>query len=113
MSLRESQRELRSLTGRLLLAQETERRRIAMEQGVRYAYTGNVHDVGRQSTYCYNCGTCLIERDWYALGAWRLDDQGHCLACGTACAGVFEGPPGTWGQKRLPVKLANFSAATA
>ena len=31
VSLRESQRELRSLTGRLLLAQETERRRIARE----------------------------------------------------------------------------------
>jgi pyruvate formate lyase activating enzyme len=86
-------------------------RRIAMEQGVRYAYVGNVHDIGRQSTYCHRCGTCLIERDWYALGAWRLDDSGRCLACGTACAGVFDGPPGKWGQRRLPVKLANFVAA--
>jgi pyruvate formate lyase activating enzyme len=86
-------------------------RRIAMEQGVRYAYAGNVHDVGRQSTYCHQCGLCLIERDWYTLGAWRLDDAGKCLDCGTPCAGVFDGPPGTWGQKRLPVKLANFSGA--
>ena len=86
-------------------------RRIAREQGVRYAYVGNVHDVGRQSTYCHRCGTCLIERDWYALGAWRLDDYGRCLACGTACAGVFDGAPGKWGQRRLPVKLANFAAA--
>ena len=83
-------------------------RRIAMEQGVRYAYTGNIHDVGRQSTFCHHCGTRLIERDWYALGAWGLDASGHCLSCGTRCAGVFDGKPGNWGQKRLPVRLADF-----
>ncbi len=86
-------------------------RRIAMEQGVRYAYVGNVHDVGRQSTYCHQCGACLIERDWYALGRWRLDGEGKCLSCGTHCAGVFDGPPGEWGQKRLPVKLSRFHAS--
>jgi pyruvate formate lyase activating enzyme len=88
-------------------------RRVAMEQGVRYAYVGNVHDVGRQSTFCHQCGTCLIERDWYALGLWRLDATGKCLSCGTQCAGVFDGAPGTWGQKRLPVKLAQFSQRPA
>jgi pyruvate formate lyase activating enzyme len=88
-------------------------RRIAMEQGVRYAYVGNVHDVGRQSTYCHQCGACLIERDWYALGRWRLDGEGKCLSCGTPCAGVFDGPPGEWGQKRLPVKLSRFRESTA
>ena len=86
-------------------------RRIAMENGVRYAYAGNVHDVGRQSTYCHQCGACLIERDWYVLGAYRLDGGGKCLSCGTQCAGVFSGPPGQWGSKRLPVKLANFQPA--
>ena len=86
-------------------------RRIAMEQGVRYAYVGNVHDVGRQSTLCHQCGELLIERDWYALGRWRLDGSGRCLSCGTALAGVFDGPPGDWGQKRLPVRLAEFNRA--
>ncbi len=86
-------------------------RRIAMEQGVRYAYVGNVHDVGRQSTLCHTCGEMLIERDWYALGRWRLDEAGRCLSCGTPLAGVFGGPPGDWGQKRLPVRLAEFAAA--
>ncbi|HXJ01970.1 MAG TPA: AmmeMemoRadiSam system radical SAM enzyme [Micropepsaceae bacterium] len=84
-------------------------RRIAMEQGVRYAYVGNVHDVGRQSTFCHQCGACLIERDWYSLGGWRLDHSGRCLSCGTQCAGKFDGLPGTWGQKRLPVRLADFA----
>lgn len=88
-------------------------RRIAMDQGVRYAYVGNVHDVGRQSTFCHQCGACLIERDWYALGRWRLTGDGKCLSCGTQCAGVFDGPPGEWGQKRLPVKLSRFREASA
>src|SRR5258708_1740612 len=86
-------------------------RRISMEQGLRYAYVGNVHDIGRQSTYCHQCGSCLVERDWYALGRWRLDGEGKCLSCGTQCAGVFDGPPGEWGQKRLPVKLSRFHAS--
>lgn len=86
-------------------------RRIALQNGVRYAYTGNIHDVGRQSTYCHVCGNCVIERDWYRLGAWRLDAKGKCLSCGTQCAGVFDGPPGDWGQKRLPVRLADFAPA--
>jgi len=91
----------------------TTARRIAMEQGVRYAYVGNVHDAEGQSTYCHHCGARLIERDWYALGAWRLDERGRCLACGSLCAGVFDGAPGAWGQKRLPVKLANYAITAA
>jgi pyruvate formate lyase activating enzyme len=88
-------------------------RRIAMGEGVRYAYVGNVHDVGRQTTYCHQCGTRLIGRDWHQLVAWHLDAKGKCLACGTQCAGLFDGPPGNWGQKRLPVRLGNVEAAAA
>jgi pyruvate formate lyase activating enzyme len=81
-------------------------RRIALACGVRYAYVGNVHDVGRQSTICHQCGALLIERDWYELGQWGLDARGRCLSCGTQCPGVFDGPPGDWGRKRVPVKLS-------
>jgi pyruvate formate lyase activating enzyme len=88
-------------------------RRIALEHGIRYAYVGNVHDLGRQSTFCHQCGTCLIERDWYTLGRWSLDAEGRCRYCGTPCAGVFDGAPGNWGQKRLPVRLADFDKQTA
>jgi len=83
-------------------------RRIALGNGVRYAYTGNVHDSDGGSTYCHGCGARVIERDWYTLGAWRLTDDGRCRACGTQCAGRFDGPPGTWGARRLPVRLADF-----
>lgn len=80
-------------------------RRIARRNGVRHAYTGNVHDIGRQSSYCHGCGERVIERDWYELGAWTLDAEGGCLSCGTRLPGVFDGLPGVWGRKRMPVRL--------
>ena len=40
-------------------------RRIAHKNGVRYAFTGNVHDRDGGSTYCHACGAALIARDWY------------------------------------------------
>jgi pyruvate formate lyase activating enzyme len=83
----------------------TRARRIALKNGVRYAYTGNVHDREGGSTYCHQCGRRLIGRDWYVLSEWQLTEDGHCRDCGAACAGVFAGPPGTWGPKRLPVRL--------
>ncbi len=85
-------------------------RSIAKQNGVRHAYTGNVHDHEGGSTWCHSCGALLIERDWYVLGAWNLTDDGRCGACGAACAGVFDGPAGKWGAKRKPVRLADFVA---
>jgi pyruvate formate lyase activating enzyme len=87
-------------------------RRIALANGIRYAYTGNVHDPAGASTYCHGCGACAIERDWYALGAWRLTADGRCALCGTACAGRFDQAPGTWGARRMPVRLADFAVGT-
>jgi pyruvate formate lyase activating enzyme len=74
-------------------------RSIALANGVRFAYTGNVHDRAGGSTYCPGCGTCLIERDWYRLDGYRVTADGHCEACGTAVPGVFAGSPGTWGPR--------------
>lgn len=88
----------------------TRARRIAMDAGVRYAYTGNVHDEAGQSTYCHQCGATLIGRDGYVITSWALTDQGTCARCGTACAGVFDPRPGTWGSRRLPVRLAGITA---
>ena len=84
----------------------TRARDIGVRNGLRYVYTGNVHDREGGSTWCHGCGTLLIERDWYELGVWRLDVQGRCLQCGETLPGVFRGPPGTWGRRRQPVRLA-------
>ena len=83
-------------------------RAIARKNGVRYAYTGNVHDEDGGSTYCRACGTRLIGRDWYVLTEWNLTDDGRCRQCLTPCAGLFAGSPGTWGARRRPVRLANY-----
>jgi pyruvate formate lyase activating enzyme len=83
----------------------TRARQIAIGNGVRYAYTGNVHDPQGGSTWCHGCGGLLVERDWYQLGAWNLSDDGRCRRCDSRCAGVFDGPAGGWGARRLPVAL--------
>ena len=83
-------------------------RSIGSGNGLRYVYTGNVHDPEGKATYCHGCGAEVIERSWYRLGRWGLDGDGHCLVCGTLCAGVFDpGGPGTWGTRRLPIRFAD------
>jgi len=84
----------------------TKARQVAIRNGVRYAYTGNVHDVQGDSTYCHQCHTRLIGRDWYQLHEWNLDDNGRCRVCGTPCAGMFSGSPGNWGRRRMPVRMS-------
>lgn len=84
----------------------TRARQIALQNGLHYVYTGNVHDTAGSSTYCAGCGSRVIERDWYELGEWRLDARGRCLQCAAQLPGVFDGAPGTWGARRLPVRIA-------
>jgi pyruvate formate lyase activating enzyme len=84
----------------------TRARAIAMANGVRYAYTGNVHDRQGDTTICPGCHRPVIERDWYEIRAYRLYDDGRCSGCGTPIAGVFDGPAGTWGRRCLPVRIA-------
>jgi pyruvate formate lyase activating enzyme len=82
----------------------TRAREIARSKGLRYVYTGNVHDRDGGSTWCPGCGELLIERDWYELGQWNLEG-GRCQSCGYEIAGVFEGQQGDWGARRVPVRL--------
>jgi pyruvate formate lyase activating enzyme len=81
-------------------------RHIARQHGLRYVYTGNVHDRDGSSTYCPGCGRRVVERDWYVLGEHALTDDGRCAHCGTPIAGHFDGPPGRWGARRVPVQLS-------
>jgi pyruvate formate lyase activating enzyme len=81
-------------------------RDIALANGLRYVFTGNVHDPDGQTTWCHACGARLVGRDGYTLTGWGLTPEGRCRACGAPCAGVFEAEPGTWGSRRMPVRLA-------
>jgi pyruvate formate lyase activating enzyme len=79
-------------------------REIALETGLKYAYTGNVLDPWRRSTDCPGCGELVIGRDWHAITAYRLegDRRGHC---GHRIAGRFDEARGHRGRRRMPVRL--------
>lgn len=79
-------------------------RSIAMRAGLRYVYTGNVHDREGDTTSCPACGAAVIERDWYEILGARLD-HGKCAACGTAIAGRFGATVGNFGRRRMRVVL--------
>jgi pyruvate formate lyase activating enzyme len=78
----------------------------ARNAGLRHVYTGNVHDTVGQSTYCAGCDTLLIERDWYRLGAFRLE-HGRCPKCDARLAGSYDARPGDWGPRRLRMPVVN------
>jgi pyruvate formate lyase activating enzyme len=67
-----------------------------------------VHDSGGSSTWCHACGELLIERDWYVLGHWGLDDKGCCANCGERLPGHFHARPGNFGPARIPVRLSAY-----
>lgn len=79
-------------------------RQQALKAGIKYAYTGNIFDEETQSTYCPNCQTCLIQRDWFKLGTYAIKN-GCCEYCGCKIAGVFSNIKGTWGPRRMAVSL--------
>lgn len=83
-------------------------RKIAMKNGIRYAYTGNVQDEEGGSTYCHHCHEKLIGRDRYEMNEWNVTEDGACRFCHAPCAGLFESQPGRWGARRMPMILDRF-----
>jgi pyruvate formate lyase activating enzyme len=81
----------------------TRAREIALRHGLRYVYTGNVNDIDGGTTFCPGCGRAVVVRDWYRMLRYELTDTGACAACGTRVAGVYDGPAGHWGARRLPL----------
>ncbi|WP_432467702.1 AmmeMemoRadiSam system radical SAM enzyme [Agarivorans sp. Z349TD_8] len=82
-------------------------REIALNHGLHYAYVGNVYDPSHESTYCPGCGNLLLERNCYQLGKYRLNSQGLCPDCGTTIAGVWTEHCGSFGRRRIPLRLGN------
>jgi pyruvate formate lyase activating enzyme len=78
----------------------TRAREIALAEGLRYVYTGNVHDVPGQTTWCPSCGEAVIERDWHAVRRVRLRGS-SCAACGAEIAGRFEEAEASGGWRRM------------
>jgi pyruvate formate lyase activating enzyme len=65
-------------------------REIARKNGLRYVYIGNIHDIESSNTYCHNCGSMLISRDWYRILTYNLDKNGCCQNCKITCSGIFQ-----------------------
>jgi len=85
----------------------TRARSIAQRAGLRYVYTGNVHDVKGGSTYCPGCGKAVIERDWYDIRGYHLNDAGACTFCGAQLAGRYQKFGKPFGPRRIPVRLSD------
>ncbi len=80
-------------------------REIGLKNGLKYVYTGNVHDPAGDTTYCPQCAEPVIIRDWYQLQTWAIDENGLCGHCGATVHGVFEATPGQWGAQRKVIPM--------
>ena len=64
-------------------------RKIALDAGLHYVYTGNLHDREGGTTFCPACQTKLIVRDWYDIHQYNVDPEGRCPHCQNKTAGHF------------------------
>ncbi|MBN1395541.1 MAG: AmmeMemoRadiSam system radical SAM enzyme [Pirellulales bacterium] len=78
----------------------------ARAAGLHYVYVGNVHDPEYQHTYCPGCGRAVIRRMGYEIAGYEIGD-GRCTNCGAEIAGRFDNAPGTWGNRRMPIRIEN------
>lgn len=63
-------------------------RNIALSEGIKYCYTGNVIHSEGHTTYCHNCNTPLIKRDWHSVNMNKMK-RNLCFNCGQVIPGVF------------------------
>ena len=84
-------------------------REIGMREGLHYVYTGNVHNLEGDTTFCPHCKAPLIVRDWYQINQYRLSKDGHCPDCHTAIAGHFDMKAGDFGRRRIPVVIGAYA----
>lgn len=91
-------------------------RGIAIDAGERFVYTGNVHDKDGDTTFCPDCESPLIVRDWYRMVDYQLraDERGRgwCPQCGASIPGLYDaGGPGDFGPRRIPVRFSTPGSA--
>jgi pyruvate formate lyase activating enzyme len=63
-------------------------RTIALDEGLKYVYIGNVPGTDAENTYCPNCKEIVIERKGFRIIQNNLVD-GKCKNCNTPIAGVW------------------------
>ena len=80
-------------------------RKIALDAGLHYVYTGNIHDSEGGTTLCPSCRAALIVRDWHQINVYDLTPDGKCPHCSTPIAGAFEAFHGQFGRRRIPLAI--------
>ncbi|MFZ0699080.1 MAG: AmmeMemoRadiSam system radical SAM enzyme [Thermoplasmata archaeon] len=55
---------------------------IAVAEGLRYVYLGNVWDHPLEHTYCPKCHAIAVERYGFTIRSWNLDAENRCRGCG-------------------------------
>lgn len=55
---------------------------IAKEEGLRYAYVGNVPGHRYEHTYCPECKAIAVGRYGFSVTSWELDGKNCCKSCG-------------------------------
>lgn len=84
-------------------------RDIGMRAGLHYVYTGNVHNLSGDTTFCPDCKAPLIVRDWYQIEQYHLNKDGHCPHCNAAIAGRFDQKAENFGRRRIPVVIGAYA----
>jgi len=84
-------------------------REIGIREGLHYVYTGNVHNLKGDTTFCPNCKAPLIVRDWYQIEQYRLTKDGHCPDCKNPIAGHFDPKAGHFGRRRIPIVIGAYA----
>ena len=62
-------------------------RKIGVEAGLRYVYTGNVPGDEGEDTYCYHCGKLLVDRLGFQILKYQVKEK-KCYNCGSPIDGV-------------------------
>ncbi|MBI1987717.1 MAG: AmmeMemoRadiSam system radical SAM enzyme [Nitrospinae bacterium] len=62
-------------------------REIGLGEGLRYVYTGNAPGDAYEDTYCYRCGSRLVDRWGFQVRQYSIKD-GKCPDCGAAVDGI-------------------------
>ena len=65
-------------------------REIALKEGIRYVYLGNVAGHKGTQTYCHNCKKVVVKRNGYLIEELNIKDS-RCSFCGTLIPGRWAG----------------------
>jgi pyruvate formate lyase activating enzyme len=62
-------------------------RKIGLDEGLRYVYTGNIPGDPGEDTFCYHCGQLLVDRFGFQIVKYQLKEK-KCSRCGSPIDGV-------------------------